>query len=148
MTEHPPSWPKNYKRAVSITFDMDADSLIHLEKPDDSFKRVSTISHLRYGPEVAVSRILDTYKRLGLRQTFFIRPGAFRNILMSSVESLIMGMRSTTMDTCMRIHLSLIGTRKACYSTKESISFGKQLESLLSDTPRIDALPYYKGPVS
>jgi len=72
MIENPPPWPNNYKCAVSITFDMDADSLIHLERPNDSFKRVSTISQLRYGPDVAVSRILGTYKRLGLRQTFFV----------------------------------------------------------------------------
>ena len=74
MIRNPPPWPSNCKCAVSITFDMDADSLIHLEHPSDSYRRVSTISMLRYGPEIAIERILNTYERLGLQQTFFI-PG-------------------------------------------------------------------------
>jgi hypothetical protein len=41
---------------VAITFDMDADSLVHVEHPRDSITRVSTISMLQYGPEVAVPR--------------------------------------------------------------------------------------------
>ncbi len=74
MIRNPPPWPNDCKCAVSITFDMDADSLIHLEHPSDSYRRVSTISMLRYGPEIAIERILKTYERLGLQQTFFI-PG-------------------------------------------------------------------------
>jgi peptidoglycan/xylan/chitin deacetylase (PgdA/CDA1 family) len=51
---------------------MDADSLVHLAHPQDGYKRVSGLSMLQYGPNVAIPRILDTYRRLGLRQTFFI----------------------------------------------------------------------------
>jgi peptidoglycan-N-acetylglucosamine deacetylase len=57
---------------VAITFDMDADSLVHVEHPRDSITRVSTISMLQYGPEVAVPRILEGYRRYGLRQTFLV----------------------------------------------------------------------------
>ena len=38
----------------------------------DSIKRVSTISMLRYGPQVGVPRILEAYRRYGLKQTFFV----------------------------------------------------------------------------
>ncbi len=51
---------------------MDADSLIHLDHPRDGFNRVSGLSMLRYGPEIALPRILETYKRLDIRQTFFV----------------------------------------------------------------------------
>jgi peptidoglycan/xylan/chitin deacetylase (PgdA/CDA1 family) len=51
---------------------MDADSLVHVAHPRDSITRVSTISMLRYGPEVAVPRILEGYRRFGLKQTFFV----------------------------------------------------------------------------
>ena len=44
MIRNPIPWPDNAKCAVSITFDMDADSLIHISKPDDSFKRLYPIS--------------------------------------------------------------------------------------------------------
>ena len=72
MIRRPVPWPNGAKVAVAITFDMDADSLIHIEHPSDSITRVSTISMLKYGPEVGVPRILEGYRRYGLKQTFFV----------------------------------------------------------------------------
>ena len=72
MLLNPVPWPGGAKVAVAITFDMDADSLIHTARPKDSVNRPSTTSMLRYGPEVAIPRILDGYRRFGLTQTFFI----------------------------------------------------------------------------
>ena len=72
MIKRPVPWPGGAKVAVAISFDMDADSLVHIEHPADSITRVSTISMLKYGPEVAVPRILDGYRRYGLKQTFFV----------------------------------------------------------------------------
>jgi peptidoglycan/xylan/chitin deacetylase (PgdA/CDA1 family) len=72
MILNPVPWPDGAKCAVALTFDMDADSILHLEHPADSTSRVSAISMLRYGPEVAVPRIVETYKRFGIKQTFFV----------------------------------------------------------------------------
>ena len=72
MIRNPVPWPNGARCAVAITLDMDADSLIHIAKPHDLITRVSAISMLRYGPDVAIPRILDTYRRFGLKQTFFI----------------------------------------------------------------------------
>lgn len=66
-------WPKAAPFAAAITFDMDADSLIHAADPE-GWKRPCAISMGQYGPTVGVPRILETCRRLGLRQTFFI-PG-------------------------------------------------------------------------
>ena len=74
MIRNPIPWPNGAKCAVAITFDMDADSLIHIAKPEDSHDRLYPISMGRYGPLVALPRILDTYRCLGLKQSFFI-PG-------------------------------------------------------------------------
>ena len=79
MIKNPVPWPNGAKCAVAITFDMDTDSLIHLDHPDDGFRRVSGISMLRYGPEVAVPRIIDTYKQLGIQQTFFVPAWCIEN---------------------------------------------------------------------
>ena len=65
MIKNPVPWPDGAKCAVCITFDMDADSILHLEHPGDAISRVSALSMLRYGPEVAVPRIVETYRRLG-----------------------------------------------------------------------------------
>lgn len=72
MIKRPVPWPNGAKVAVAITFDMDADSLVHIEHPKDSITRISTISMLKYGPEIGVPRILEGYRRYGLKQTFFV----------------------------------------------------------------------------
>lgn len=74
MIQNPIKWPNNARCACAISFDMDADSLIHIARPNDSHNRLYPISMGRYGPTVALPRILDTYRRLGLKQSFFI-PG-------------------------------------------------------------------------
>jgi peptidoglycan/xylan/chitin deacetylase (PgdA/CDA1 family) len=79
MIKNPVPWPDGKKCAVAFTFDMDTDSLIHLEHPDDGFRRVSGISMLRYGPEVAVPRIVDTYRQFGIQQTFFVPAWCIEN---------------------------------------------------------------------
>ena len=74
MIQNPIPWPNGAKCACAITFDMDADSLIHISRPVDGYDRLYPISMGKYGPTVAVPRILETYRRLGLTQSFFI-PG-------------------------------------------------------------------------
>ncbi len=72
MIQNPIPWPNGARCAAAITFDMDADSLLHIDHPEDSLSKISAMSMLRYGPEIGVPRILDGYRRHGLRQTFFI----------------------------------------------------------------------------
>lgn len=72
MIANPIPWPNGARCACAISFDMDADSLIHISRPKDGFDRLYPVTMGRYGPTVAVPRILETYRRLGLTQTFFI----------------------------------------------------------------------------
>ncbi len=72
MIKNPIPWSNGAKCAACVTFDMDADSLIHIAHPDDGDARVSATSMLKYRPEVAIPRIVDTYGDLGIKQTFFI----------------------------------------------------------------------------
>ncbi|MCB1378178.1 MAG: polysaccharide deacetylase family protein [Alphaproteobacteria bacterium] len=72
MISNPIPWPDGARCACAITFDMDADSLIHVSRPHDSHDRLYPITMGRYGPTVAIPRILETYRRFGLKQSFFI----------------------------------------------------------------------------
>lgn len=72
MIRNPIPWPNGARCACAITFDVDADSLIHIARPNDSFDRLYPITMGRYGPTVGVPRILETYRLLGLKQSFFI----------------------------------------------------------------------------
>ncbi|MEM0987287.1 MAG: polysaccharide deacetylase [Pseudomonadota bacterium] len=90
MIANPIPWPNGAKCAVAITFDMDADSLIHVARPQDGHRRLYPISMGRYGPTVAIPRILETYRRLGLKQSFFI-PGWCLETYPDAVESILAG---------------------------------------------------------
>ena len=71
MIKNPIPWPGNARCAACVTFDIDSESLIHLEHPTDGYLRYGGLSMLQYGPVVGVPRILDTYRNLGIRQTFY-----------------------------------------------------------------------------
>lgn len=72
MISNPVPWPGGAKCAVAFTMDMDADSILHLAHPDRAPRMVSALSMLKYSPQIAVPRILSTYRKFGLKQTFFL----------------------------------------------------------------------------
>ena len=61
MIENPLRWPNGARCAVAFTFDMDAESLLHIYQPETAHNRLALSSMLRYGPEVAVPRIVAAY---------------------------------------------------------------------------------------
>lgn len=90
MIQNPIPWPNGARCACAITFDVDADSLIHIARPKDSWNRLYPITMGRYGPTVGVPRILETYRRLGLKQSFFI-PGWTMERYPEAVEAILKG---------------------------------------------------------
>ena len=55
MIRNPVPWPDGARCAVAFTFDMDADSILHLAHHRSADTRVAAISLLRYGPETAAA---------------------------------------------------------------------------------------------
>lgn len=90
MIKNPIPWPNGAKCACCISFDMDADSLIHIARPEDSYNRLYPITMGRYGPTVAVPRILETYARFNIKQSFFI-PGWCLEHYPDAVEEILKG---------------------------------------------------------
>lgn len=74
LIANPPPWPDGARCAVCFSFDFDAESLLHLYYPEDSRRRISLSSSLRYGARVAVPRIVEIWRHFGIRQTMFV-PG-------------------------------------------------------------------------
>jgi len=72
VIRNPVPWPDGARCAVAFTFDMDADSILHLAHHATADSRIAAMSNLRYGPEIAIPRIIDIYRRYGLKQTFFL----------------------------------------------------------------------------
>ena len=70
MIANPIPWPNGAKVACAITFDIDTDSILHLEHRENAPTKVSTMSWLKYD-EVAIPRILEMYRRCEIKQTFF-----------------------------------------------------------------------------
>jgi len=50
--------------AVAFTCDMDAGSILHLAHHTAADTQVAALSMLRYGPEVAVPRLIDLYAKV------------------------------------------------------------------------------------
>jgi len=88
MIRNPVPWPNGARCAVAFTFDMDAESILHIAYPDKAHTMVSTASQLRYGPEIGVPRILETYRHFGIKQTFFV-PGWCAERYPHAVEAMV-----------------------------------------------------------
>jgi peptidoglycan-N-acetylglucosamine deacetylase len=72
VIRNPVPWPNGAQCAACFTLDMDAESILYLAHPQRAHTMASAASMLRYGPDVAVPRILDSYRHYGIRQTFFV----------------------------------------------------------------------------
>lgn len=88
MIENPIPWPDSKRCAVALTFDMDAESLLHISFRESAPGRVALASMLRYGPEIAVPRLLALFRRFGLQQTFFV-PGWCVETYPATVERIL-----------------------------------------------------------
>ncbi len=67
------SWPGGARCAFSISWDVDVDSMLHLQHGDRAFEQYATLSYLRYD-EVAVPNIVRACAQIGIHSTFFV-PG-------------------------------------------------------------------------
>jgi len=83
----PFAWPDGHRAALSLTFDVDAESAILAVDPAYS-RKLSTMSHQRYGPRVGVPRILRMLERAGVRATFFV-PGLTADLHPAMVEAVL-----------------------------------------------------------
>jgi peptidoglycan/xylan/chitin deacetylase (PgdA/CDA1 family) len=83
----PFAWPDGHRAALSLTFDVDAESAVLAVDPVYA-RRLSTMSHQRYGPRVGVPRILRMLERAGIRATFFV-PGLTVDLHPEMVEAVL-----------------------------------------------------------
>ena len=90
LIENPVPWPNGARCAVAVTFDLDADSILHIAKPDTADTYVSTQSLLRYGAVISTPRICRVFRDLGLRQTFFV-PGWCVERYPAAAEAILAG---------------------------------------------------------
>ena len=63
MIRNPIPWPDGARCAVAFTFDMDGESLMHVGHPETISDRIVGTSDLRYGPEVAMPRLIDLFAK-------------------------------------------------------------------------------------
>ena len=66
-------WPDGVRAAALFSFDLDAEAVMLADHPEVA-DYLDVIAHQRYGPKVAVPRLLRMLDRRQLRTTFFV-PG-------------------------------------------------------------------------
>ncbi len=81
------NWPDGKRVAVTISFDVDAETGWYWAG-DEYLTRLATLSDGRFSVVRGVPRILDLYRRLGLRTTFFV-PGWTAENYPHVVESIL-----------------------------------------------------------
>lgn len=64
-------WPEDAKVVVALTFDLDAET-VWWSDADTMTGNPSSLSQGRYGPNVAVPKILSLLEKRGIKATFFI----------------------------------------------------------------------------
>ena len=90
MIDNPIPWPDGNRCAVSITWDVDADSGLNYYNKESADNLVASQSQTRYDPLIAVPRLVKLLKRLEMRQTFFI-PGWCIDKYPGAVDLLLKG---------------------------------------------------------
>ena len=129
MIENPIPWPDGKRCAVSFSFDVDAESLLHLNFREAAPARVAMSSMLRYDVNVAVPRLLEIFKRYDLRQTFFV-PGWCAETYPDMVEKIVAGGHEIG-------HHGYLHKRPNMQSRdEEAESFGLGLQALVKYTGR------------
>jgi len=139
MISNPIPWPNGAKCAACVTFDMDADSLIHIAHPKDGYKRISAISMLKYGPEVAIPRIVQTYRDLGIKQTFFI-PAWCIETYPKAIETILQGGHEIAQHGYLHEHPSELSDQEEAYWFERS---AEVIKRLTGQAPRGFRAPLY-----
>jgi peptidoglycan/xylan/chitin deacetylase (PgdA/CDA1 family) len=140
MIANPIPWPDGCRCAVAITFDMDADSILHLAHPDSADNRVMSLSMLRYGPEIAVPRILDMYRRFGMKQTFFI-PAWSMEHYPQAVEAILKDGHEIGHHGYLHEHPNELTREDELYWMQRSIAV---IEKMTGQRPRGNRAPSYR----
>jgi peptidoglycan-N-acetylglucosamine deacetylase len=140
MIKNPVPWPNGARCAVAFTFDMDADSILHLAHHTSADTRVAALSMLRYGPEVAVPRLVDLYGQFGMRQTFFL-PAWCMERYPAAVETILKGGHEIAHHGYLHEHPN------ACEPEQESYWFRRAnevIERMTGQRPRGFRAPSYR----
>ena len=140
MISNPIPWPDGCRCAVAITFDMDADSILHLAHPDSADNRVMALSMLRYGPEVAIPRILEMYRRFNMKQTFFI-PAWSMERYPAAVEAILKDGHEIGHHGYLHEHPNELSREDELYWMQKSIAV---IERMTGQGPRGHRAPSYR----
>ncbi len=70
LIDNPVPWPNGARIAVCLSFDIDSDSILHLEHGARAVELMAAQSWLRYD-RIAVPRLVEIFRHFGIRQTFF-----------------------------------------------------------------------------
>jgi peptidoglycan/xylan/chitin deacetylase (PgdA/CDA1 family) len=81
-------WPNERRCAVSLTFDMDGETLSYVMDRENAPRRVALMSEFAYGPKVGVHHILDLLDLYEIKASFFI-PGRTAELHADTVKEIL-----------------------------------------------------------
>lgn len=140
MIKNPVPWPNGARCAVAFTFDMDADSILHLAHHASADTRLAAMSMLRYGPEIAVPRLVDLYQRFGMHQTFFL-PAWCMERYPAAVDTILAGGHEIAHHGYLHEHPNELSAEEEIYWLQRGIDV---IVTMTGERPRGFRAPTYK----
>jgi peptidoglycan-N-acetylglucosamine deacetylase len=90
LLDNPVPWPDDATCAAAFTFDLDAESVLQVERKNDAHEKLFSLSMMRYGPQVAMPRLLRIFREYDMRSTFFV-PGWVAERYPDAIEAIVAG---------------------------------------------------------
>jgi peptidoglycan-N-acetylglucosamine deacetylase len=140
MIKNPVPWPNGARCAVAFTFDMDADSILHMAHHASADTRLAAMSMLRYGPEIAVPRLVDLYHRFDMHQTFFL-PAWCMERYPAAVETILSGEPEIAHHGSLHEHPNELSPEEELYWLQRGIDV---IVAMTGERPRGFRAPTYK----
>jgi peptidoglycan-N-acetylglucosamine deacetylase len=140
MINNPVPWPNGARCAVVFTWDMDADAILHLAHPNDADTRLSTNSMLRYGPQIAVPRIVKLCKSMGVKHTFFV-PGWCAEQYPDAIELMVEGGHEVALHGYLHEYPSEMTREQEVFWTRKG---AQAIATIAGTSPRGYRAPWYK----
>lgn len=133
-------WPKGFKAAVCITWDLDGEAAQYVRNPDQARNQCSELVQRSYGPEVGLWKTLDLMDEFDLKATYYI-PGYTANLHPKAVSGILEKGHSVG------LHGYMHETMDSLSEDEESEMFRKSIKSLkrfTGETPSLFRSPSFE----
>ena len=139
MIENPPPWPDGKRCAVAFSFDVDADSVVHVNSAGRLNEELHALAYMRYDPLVAVPRLSRMFAEFQIPVSYFV-PGWVVEHYPRAIECII----ESNNEIAHHGYLHEWPTKQSVAEQRDTLERGSELiEKATGKRPTGYRAPYY-----